>query len=600
MLIRVLPLSVSSYISAGEIIYNPASVVKELVENSIDSCATRINIKIQKGGMQSILVQDNGCGMNAVDLKMSLMRHSTSKIYSMHDLKNVTTCGFRGEALASISAVSHMVLSSCDNCLSTTGWKIYSDGYGTISIPCIVPQTKGTTIIVLDLFFNRPVRRKSIISTYSEFLKIDDIVRCLSLSKTNLDISLTHNGKLIRHYNTFSKNLYDKNVVNSIYNIPGINEIIYIEHFFNHMKLVGWLYLLRYNSSLARKFQFFYVNKRIVFNKLFHHAVYQAVYEIGKNKYNISYIFYLELKFYEVDVNVHPEKKIIKLSNSRLVHSFIYRAIKKYLKTKIVSNSIIKSSVDFFKNKKDSFSIFNSLNRLFDKNSGLNKSQYDFIDTIKDSKSNLLKDNLELNFYKCEYNSIFSAEFGNILALINKSYLLIKKNNDKLFLFSLQRAKLSIYFIELRLGKHHGLKIKKLERVYIIFFKNNMGYKFFSGIQKILFHIGFDFCIKLEYIEFYSIPYMILNQDLSCIFENILFIFVKKNEITLLELISSVISHIDISVKKWDHLQILSVLLNFKRHINKILEFNLVSKVLKPIDINPVLNFFKDDFNEWT
>lgn len=586
MSIQILPLSVSTYISAGEVICNSASVVKELVENSIDAGATRIDIEIKEGGLQSIIVRDNGCGISKSDLKISLLRHSTSKICSIRDLDNISTLGFRGEALASISAVSHIILSSCDKSSDKLGWSIYSDGFGVVSGPNLIAHTRGTTFSVLNLFFNRSVRRKIVKSEYLEFLKIDEIVRCLSLSVNGLSISLKHNNKLIRYYNNFSKDLHNRSIVNSIYGISCIQELIHVNYSFENMKITGWLYLLKFNNSSAKKAQYFYVNRRIVFNKFMRHAVYQSVYEIGKNKYDVSFILYLELDSSEIDVNVHPEKKVIKLVYTRLVHSFIYKAIRNSLKNYFILNNITKfiSKISKIKQK----------NNLNIKCNILNKNKQKFgtqcFDAYNDSINVINDQELNSKPFKCE--QYFNTIFGNVLILVKRNYLLIEKN-EKLFLLSLPKAKLILYKFKLFLGVEKGLRIENLNKKFVFILQNSKERCFFVNYKKILSHIGINFCIVLDTVNFHSIPFILVNQNLNLIFSKILYFYNKQNAITLFELIDIIINNFNILIKYWNHLQVLSIISEFEQYSQEAMISSAVSEILKPINLSPTLDCFK-------
>ncbi|AAO27218.1 DNA mismatch repair protein MutL [Buchnera aphidicola str. Bp (Baizongia pistaciae)] len=594
MFIKILPLSTSSYISAGEVICNPASVVKELMENSIDSSATCIHIEIKKGGLQSIVVKDNGCGIDKSDLKASLLHHATSKIYSVCDLNNITTLGFRGEALASISAVSRIILSSCNISSKKVGWSIYSDGFGVISVPKLVVHNKGTICTVLDLFFNRPVRQKTIKSEYSEFLRIDEIVRSLSLSNNKLSVSLRHNDKLIRYYDNCNIDFCNINMLNAIYGLSSVIKVVPVDYFLNTMKITGWLYLLGSYHTSKKKFQYFYINGRIILNRSVHHAVYQAVSEINHYQYSVSYILYLKLNCNELDVNIHPAKKIIKIINIRLIHVFICQAILYSLKKEcILKKDCTKIIKNISNNKKK-----NNLNYNFQSNLDITscivqENSYSIPQKLFNLDNvSIIETELKFKRFKCK--DYLNTIFGNVLMVIKNFYLLIEKN-DELFLFFLPRAKSLICELKLKFGVKNGLLIKKLRKKYFYFFKNNTEYHFFLRFYEILSHVGLNFNITLKYAELNSIPFMIDDTNLGIIISEILYFFKIKREMSLSRLVTTIMNHSKILVKYWDHLQVLSVISECEKYYKSILELNVISYILQPINFDSTVNFFKND-----
>ena len=197
MNIEILPARLANQIAAGEVVERPASVVKELVENSLDAGATRIQIEIERGGHKLIRIRDNGSGIGKEELTLALSRHATSKLKSLDDLENICSLGFRGEALASISSVSRLTLSSKPK-TQDAAWQAFAEGRDMAVQVKPVAHPDGTTIEVKDLFFNTPARRKFLRTEKTEFTHIDELIKRIALSRFDVSITLTHNEKVVR------------------------------------------------------------------------------------------------------------------------------------------------------------------------------------------------------------------------------------------------------------------------------------------------------------------------------------------------------------------------------------------------------------------
>ncbi|MGL5629799.1 MAG: DNA mismatch repair endonuclease MutL, partial [Plesiomonas shigelloides] len=199
MAIQILPAQLANQIAAGEVVERPSSVVKELVENSLDAGATRIDIDIDKGGAQLIRIRDDGCGINKTDLALALARHATSKISSLDDLEAIVSLGFRGEALASISSVSRLLMTS-RKADQPEAWQAYAEGRDMQVTVKPAAHPVGTTLEVRDLFYNTPARRKFLRTEKTEFTHIDEVVRRIALARFDVSFTLRHNGKMVRQY----------------------------------------------------------------------------------------------------------------------------------------------------------------------------------------------------------------------------------------------------------------------------------------------------------------------------------------------------------------------------------------------------------------
>jgi DNA mismatch repair protein MutL len=319
----------SNQIAAGEVIERPASVVKELIENSLDAHAAKIELDIEQGGMRLIRLRDNGCGIAPSDLGLALSRHATSKIKSLEDLQEISSLGFRGEALASISSVSRLTLTSA--LPHEPGWQIESEGTDQVKGPSLASHPQGTTIAVRDLFFNTPARKKFLRSEKTEFDHIDEWVKRIALSVFNVHFTLKHNQKVVRQYRAAHSLLEREQRVSSLCGAAFIENALYVETEITGLRLSGWTALPTFSRAQA-DLQYFYVNGRIVRDKFVNHAVRQAYQDVIYGGRHPAFVLFLELSPSEVDVNVHPTKQEVRFRESRLVHDVVMRTIKDALR----------------------------------------------------------------------------------------------------------------------------------------------------------------------------------------------------------------------------------------------------------------------------
>jgi DNA mismatch repair protein MutL len=323
--IQILPARLANQIAAGEVVERPASVVKELVENSLDSGATSIEIDIEKGGHKRILIRDNGSGIVHEELALALSRHATSKIVKLEDLETICSLGFRGEALASISSVARLSLSSKPK-NQNQAWQAHCEGREMQVQLNPVAHPDGTSVDVVDLFFNTPARRKFLRTEKTEFAHIDEIVRRIALSRFDVSFSLKHNGKLLRKYPAVKAQGTEIKRLSAICGKEFSEHCIELNSQYQQFELKGWLVQPEQAKAQA-EFQYFYVNGRMMRDKLINHAVRQAFEGlIGADLYP-AYVLYLTLEPNQVDVNVHPAKHEVRFHQARLVHDFIYRAL---------------------------------------------------------------------------------------------------------------------------------------------------------------------------------------------------------------------------------------------------------------------------------
>ncbi|MBL5826724.1 DNA mismatch repair endonuclease MutL [Serratia fonticola] len=325
MPIQVLPPQLANQIAAGEVVERPASVVKELVENSLDAGATRIDIDIERGGAKLIRIRDNGCGIAKADLALALARHATSKISTLDDLEAIVSLGFRGEALASISSVSRLMLTS-RTAEQGEAWQAYAEGRDQAVTVKPAAHPVGSTLEVLDLFYNTPARRKFMRTEKTEFGHIDEVVRRIALARFDVAINLSHNGKLMRQYRAAKEESQHERRLASICGPAFLQHALAISWQHGDLSIRGWVADPQGARQLG-EMQYCYVNSRMMRDRLINHAIRQAYQDQLKDDQLPAYVLYLEVDPHQVDVNVHPAKHEVRFHQARLVHDFIYQAV---------------------------------------------------------------------------------------------------------------------------------------------------------------------------------------------------------------------------------------------------------------------------------
>ncbi len=324
MSIRLLPNHLINQIAAGEVIERPSSVVKELLENALDAGASKIEIEIEQGGKRRIRVRDNGLGIPVEELALALGRHATSKIASLDDLEHIASLGFRGEALASIASVSRLTISS-RNADAEHAWQLTSN-QGVITAPEPASGELGTTVEVLDLFYNTPARRKFLRTDATEFKHIDELIKRLSLARKNCAFELRHNGKVVRSMPVAADDAAMLQRVALVNGKQFSENIIAVNNQRDSMLLHGWVAKPTYARSQADQ-QYFFVNGRMVKDRLIAHAVRRAFQDVLFHGRHPAFVLYLEIDPELVDVNVHPQKHEVRFRNGRETHNFIYSSL---------------------------------------------------------------------------------------------------------------------------------------------------------------------------------------------------------------------------------------------------------------------------------
>jgi DNA mismatch repair protein MutL len=329
MRIHLLPTQLVNQIAAGEVVERPSSVVKELVENSFDAGARQIQIDIEQGGARLIRIRDDGCGIDKDDLPLALSRHATSKISTLEDLEHVASMGFRGEALPSISSVARLTLIS-RTAESDCAWRVAADGSERDFDPQPDPHPQGTTVDVRDLFYNTPARRKFLKSEKTEFDHIETLIKRMALSRFDIGFRLTHNQKEILNLKPAEALPEQEKRIAGICGSAFIENCVKIDFASSGLELTGWVGLPTFSRSQP-DMQFFYVNGRLIKDKLVAHAVKQAYQDVLYHGRQPVFVLYLALDPALVDVNAHPAKLEVRFREGRLVHDFLFSALHRSL-----------------------------------------------------------------------------------------------------------------------------------------------------------------------------------------------------------------------------------------------------------------------------
>ena len=326
--IKSLSPQLANQIAAGEVIERPASIVKEGLENSLDAGAKWIHVQIEQAGLSRIVIRDDGSGIAKDDLGLALQRHATSKIYTLKELEAIHTLGFRGEALASMAAVSRLVLTSRQQD-SEHAWSVKVNHQQEVTF---MPASHeiGTSIEVADLFYNVPARRKFLKAPKTEFSHIEECVKRVALSHFEVAFALQHDGKTLFNVKPATSELAQEQRIATLIGKKFLQNSLHIDMETAGLQLWGWVGLPTYSRS-RNDGQYFYVNGRMVKDKLIAHAVRQAYQDVLYGGRHPVFVLYLECDPALVDVNVHPTKHEVRFREGRLVHDFLFRSLHKAL-----------------------------------------------------------------------------------------------------------------------------------------------------------------------------------------------------------------------------------------------------------------------------
>lgn len=328
MPIARLPDALINQIAAGEVVARPASVAKELIENSLDAGARHVRIEVEQGGIGLIRVTDDGAGIAPEDLLLAMERHATSKIGSLADLERITTLGFRGEALPSIAAVSRFSLTSRTQ-ESPHAWRLDCLG-GRPGEPAPAPHPPGTRISVRDLFHNVPARRKFLRSERTEFDHLARTVLQLALARPDAGLALLHNGRSLWQLPAADAQEHVERRLAILLGEDFLNHALHVRHRGTSCALTGWIAAPAFSRAQG-DVQHLYVNGRWVRDKHLAHAVRHAYRDVLHHQRHPAYVLHLTLDPEDVDVNVHPAKHEIRLRDARQVHDFVARTLEEAL-----------------------------------------------------------------------------------------------------------------------------------------------------------------------------------------------------------------------------------------------------------------------------
>lgn len=319
--IHQLPSQLINQIAAGEVVERPASVIKELVENSLDAGASRIEVDVVQGGIKLMRVRDDGKGIAREDLALALSRHATSKVAALEDLECIATLGFRGEALPSIASIARLGLISRE-AAADQAWQLE----GGESKPRPAAHPVGTTVEVRDLFYNTPARRKFLKTEKTEFRHVEQLLRRLALAHFEVAFSLRHNGRDVFVLRRAAELRAQEARLSELLGRAFVDNSLHLEHTAAGLELRGWVGLPAFSRSQA-DMQHFYVNGRMVRDRLVTHAIRQAYQDVLYHGRHPAYVLYLDIDPRLVDVNVHPTKHEVRFRDSRLVHDFLFKTL---------------------------------------------------------------------------------------------------------------------------------------------------------------------------------------------------------------------------------------------------------------------------------
>lgn len=328
--IQVLDPRLANQIAAGEVVERPASVVKELVENAIDAGSQRIEVELEAGGARLIRVRDDGGGIDQQDLPLALSRHATSKIVSLEELEGVASLGFRGEALASISSVSRLELVSNAAEDPTAGWRVVAEGRQMEPRVSPAPHPRGTSVTVRDLFFNTPARRKFLRTEKTEFGHVEEAFRRQALSRFDIGWVLRHNQKTVHQLRPGSDQASRERRIAALLGKGFLDNALHLDLDAAGLRLWGWVGLPTHSRAQADQ-QYFFVNGRVVRDRLVAHAIRQAYRDVLFHGRQPVFVLYLEVDPLVVDVNVHPTKHEVRFRDGRMVHDFLFSSLHRAL-----------------------------------------------------------------------------------------------------------------------------------------------------------------------------------------------------------------------------------------------------------------------------
>lgn len=515
--IAALPDTLISQIAAGEVVERPASVVKEVLENAIDARSSAIIIRLEEGGCQRISIQDNGQGISHSELHLAIQRHATSKIRSLHDLENVGSLGFRGEALASIASVSRLSITTRTND-DDHAWQINVNGGQTVNDVSPSSGPIGTTIDVQDLYFNTPARRKFLKSASTELGHCLDVIRRIALSRPDIAFAIWHNGKVLERWT--HGNIEQR--VDAILGREFHNAKIPLESFSGPLTLRG--FISQPTASRARADQqFSYVNGRFIRDKVVQHAIRSAYQDVLHGDRQPMIVLSLDIDPSLVDVNVHPTKTEVRFRDGGAVHQFIYKAIQNALGTSAgQSNRSIHTpsenfSTGFNQSTVSSTSSWNPQNS--NQYLPLSQNQKSNIDSFFSNINHTEKLRSESSFAPVEPPS--NLPLGHALAQIHGIYILAQ-NQYGLVLVDMHAAHERVLYEKLKHDLATGIKIQQL-LVPIVMHASELEVIKAEDHRKTLEKLGFDVAtLSPTQLAIRTIPTLLQRSEPVALLRNLL------------------------------------------------------------------------------
>lgn len=520
--IMKLPQSVANRIAAGEVIERPASMLKELLENAVDSGADNIEVSVEEAGIKSMIVEDNGIGIRFDELPLSIEHHATSKIHSIEDLDSIYTLGFRGEALASISDVTNLEIIS-KSADETSGGKIIAEA-GKIMEHKPAAASNGTKIIAKNLFFNIPARYKFLKHTAREFFLLKEVFDTEALVQPNISMKLKNNDKLVNSYlkvgnlkDRIENYLNDENIFSNLIEINVEKENISIYGLFSNSKI----------SQSIRKNNFIFLNNRPIENRAIFYAIKNAYSNAIPRERHPFFFLYINVDCNKIDVNVHPSKKEVRIKNEREISGIIYNEIFNKINGEVSFDSVnIETDIDFT----PTFKIQN-----FENYQNQN-------DDYKDDKDDYRKENKEYpNYYQSyqirEYTP--EREFGEYIKAVGQifsSYIVAERGNE-------------MYIID----QHAAYERLNYERIYKTLINGKLEYEkllvpceieyrdyeidILNSYKETIESVGIKFeANSKNSIIIEEVPiYMPKNQKIEKMIKDILDIYISKGENNSLE-----------------------------------------------------------------
>ncbi|QJC33659.1 hypothetical protein GJT93_00845 [Enterobacteriaceae endosymbiont of Donacia provostii] len=539
MFIKILPKNVIKKIAAGEIIDRPATIIKELIENSIDAKASQINLYIEKGG-KFIHINDNGIGMNKKNLVLCIKKYATSKIFNLNDFNFLNSFGFRGEALTSIKSISRMTIISKTS-KQRFAWKLYTEGFNEKIITLNpISHPTGTTVIISDIFYNLPSRRLCLLDDKIELIYIKNIIQKIILMKIGIGIKFQYNNKIIYNFKKVTDNFSYINRIKIICGDYFVKNSLEINENNQKLKLYGRIIILNKKNISYNIFKYFYVNNRIIKNNF----LYRTIKEIIYNKFNhciFSFLLYLEIKSNQIDVNIHPKKNDVHFYNIELIYNFINTCINKVLYKK--NYQITKKNPKVLILEQNN--IKNHLN----------------ISRIENTLINNFQKN---NIYYLDNKPKFCFKnFGKLLTIIKNNYIIIKKNHD---LYYIKIKKIFSFFLKEKFQLL--LQSKNIINSFKLNIKINVTEKEYFYLYKIkifFLQLGFNYLLNNKNtINIVCIPIFLSHFNIKQIFLNILknilcikIISIKK----IIKLLVNCINDIDII---WNNYKIIDLLMEIE------------------------------------